>query len=162
MITIYTTGGTFDKIYFDAKSEFSVGEPQAQPILEQAGVNISYQIESLLRKDSLDMDEADRLMIREKVAACSNQRIIIIHGTDGMVATAKYLSQKDLRNKIIVFVGAMQPARMRKSDAPFNLGFAIASVQLLEPGIFIAMNGQVFQHDKVVKDVVASQFKPLT
>lgn len=160
MITIFTTGGTFDKIYFDAKSEFSVGDTQVTPILEEAGVTVTYRVESLLKKDSLDMDDNDRNRIRDQVAGCAEQHIIITHGTDGMVATAQHLAQAELK-KTIVLVGAMQPARMRVTDAPFNLGFALASVQLLKAGVYIAMNGQVFEHDKVIKDVEASQFKVL-
>jgi len=161
MLSIFATGGTIDKVYFDAKSEFQVGDPQSQPILEEAGINIDYRIESLLRKDSLDLTDQDRELICEKVSAERAQHIIITHGTDGMVATAKALAQVSIDHKTIVLVGAMQPARMRYSDANFNLGFAIAAVQLLNPGIYIAMNGQVFEHNKVVKNVAASRFESL-
>jgi L-asparaginase len=161
MITFFCTGGTFDKIYFDAKSEFSVGEPQIIPLLKEANISIDYNVESLLKKDSLDMTENDRQLVSDKVVACSNEKIVITHGTDGMVATAKYLAKKDLGKKTIVFVGAMQPARMRYSDAAFNLGFAVSAVQLLPAGIFISMNGCIFSYDNVTKNLMVGQFEAI-
>ena len=161
MITLFTTGGTFDKVYFDANSTFSVGDPQAEVLLAEANIDIPYKIEPLLRKDSLDMTDADRQQVCERVMADSNTKAIITHGTDGMVATAKALSNCNLGGKVIVLVGAMQPARMRYSDAPFNLGFAAAAVQLLEPGIYIVMNGRVFNHDNVVKNLEKAKFETL-
>ena len=160
MITIFTTGGTFDKVYFDAKSEFHIGETQVGPILEEGNVTIDYQVESLLRKDSLDVTEDDRNMLCEAVASCASQHIIMTHGTDTMADTAKMLSQYDIADKTIVLVGAMQPARMRYTDAPFNLGFALAAVQLLPADIHVAMNGQVFHHSNVTKNRGESRFEP--
>ncbi len=162
MITFFCTGGTFDKIYFDAKSEFSVGDPQVEPLLKEANIDVGYKIESLLRKDSLDMTEEDRQLICQGVVSSESQQIIIIHGTDGMAATAKALAASGVEDKTIVFVGAMQPARMRYSDAPFNLGFAVSAVQLLEPGIYLAMNGRVFSHDNVVKNVEIGKFETIS
>ena len=162
MITVFTTGGTFDKVYFDANSTFSVGEPQAEPLLAEANIDIPYRIEPLLRKDSLDINDEDRQQICERVSADPQSQAIITHGTDGMVATAQALSHCDLGDKVVVLVGAMQPARMRYSDAPFNLGFALAAVQLLAPGIYIVMNGRVFSHDNVVKNLAAAKFQTLS
>lgn len=159
MITVFTTGGTFDKIYFDANSQFSIGEPQAEPLLKEANIDIAYTIESVLKKDSLEITDEDRQLICQKVEASFSQKIIITHGTDTMAETAKALSQIDLKDKTIVLLGAMQPARMRYSDAPFNLGFAIAAVQLLESGIYISMNGRVFAHDNVVKNLKKGKFE---
>ena len=161
MITIFTTGGTFDKIYFDANSEFSVGEPQAKGILEEARVSQAYDIEPLMRKDSLDMSDADRELISQRVSQCEHDQIIITHGTDGMVASAQALAKQLKGEKTVVFVGAMQPARMRYSDAPFNLGFAMAAVQTLPAGIYIAMNGRVFSYDQVQKNLAAGRFETL-
>lgn len=157
-ITIFTTGGTFDKLYFDANSEFSIGEPIAGNLLEEANVNFDYDIESLLKKDSLDMDDADRKLIRNAVQKASNGKVIIIHGTDSMVETAQNLT--DIAGKTIVLVGAMQPARMRYSDAVYNLGFACAAVQLLPDGVYLAMNGQIFDPNKVTKNRELSRFQP--
>ena len=157
-IRIFTTGGTFDKLYFDAESEFHIGDPIAGELLEEAIVNFEYRIESLLKKDSLDMDAQDREVIREAVANAQESSILIIHGTDTMVDTAHALL--DIADKTIVLLGAMQPARMRYSDALFNLGFASAAVQLLPAGSYIAMNGEIFDPLKVAKNRAQSRFEP--
>jgi L-asparaginase len=141
-IKIFTVGGTIDKIYFDAKSEFQVGEPQIGELLHEANVSFGYSVESLMRKDSLDMTDADRQLVRAKVDAEPVQRILITHGTDTMVDTARALVGVD--NKVVVLTGAMQPAQLRVSDAIFNIGYAIAVLQQAEPGVYVAMNGQVF------------------
>jgi len=159
MLTIFTTGGTFDKVYFDANSAFSIGEPQVDPMLKEANIDLDYQIESLLKKDSLDMTEVDRQLIVDKVALSDSDQILITHGTDGMAATAESIARAGLASKTVVLVGAMQPARMRYSDASFNLGFAVASAQLLSAGIYIAMNGRVFHHDNVVKNLAETRFE---
>ena len=156
-IKIITTGGTFDKVYFDAASEFRFGEPIVGKLLEEANVTFDFDIEPLMQKDSLDMDEADRERIRCAVEDCSEDRILIVHGTDGMIATAEHLLHID--GKTIVLFGAMQPARMRYSDAMYNLGFACAAVQLLPNGIHLAMNGQVFDPRKIVKNRARSRFE---
>lgn len=158
-IHIFTTGGTFDKIYYDALSEFSIGEPCAPAILQQSQVGFSYQVTSLLKKDSLDIDDNDRKLILDSVANCPEDKILITHGTDTMAQTAEVLSH--LSHKTIVLVGAMQPARMRDTDAPFNLGFAIGALQCLNHGIYVAMNGQIFPAGKVVKNRTAGRFEAL-
>lgn len=157
-IKIFTTGGTFDKVYFDAESEFSFGEPIVGALLEEANVGFTHDIEPLMQKDSLDLDDDDRGQIRRAVVEADNDRILIIHGTDGMVASAQRLL--DVKDKTIVLFGAMQPARMRYSDAMYNLGFACAAVQLLPPGVYLAMNGQIFDPRKVVKNRARSRFEP--
>jgi len=156
-IRILTAGGTFDKLYFDAKSEFHIGEPMAGALLEEANVNFEYRVESLLKKDSLDMDEQDREVIREAVVDARESSILIIHGTDSMVDTAHALL--GIADKTIVLLGSMQPARMRYSDALFNLGFASAAVQLLPAGTYIAMNGEIFDPLKVAKNRAQSCFE---
>ena len=158
-IKIFTTGGTFDKLYFDAASEFHFGEPIVAALLEEANVGFEFDIEPLMQKDSLDMDDADRERIRRAVVDCGNERILIIHGTDGMVATAQRLL--DVQDRTIVLFGAMQPARMRYSDAMYNLGFASAAVQLLAHGVYLAMNGQVFDPRRVAKNRAQGRFEPL-
>jgi len=162
MITFFCTGGTFDKIYFDASSAFNIGEPQVIPLLQEANVSINYDVQSILKKDSLDIDEKDRQQISDAVVACSSDKIIITHGTDSMVATAQHLAKQKLGKKTIVFVGAMQPARMRYSDAAFNLGFAVSAVQLLPAGIFISMNAGIFSPENVTKNLTVGQFEVLT
>ena len=156
-IKIFTTGGTFDKIYFDAKSEFHIGDTIIGALLEEANVDFDYEIESLLKKDSLEMDEIDRASIRNAVGNVYNHRILITHGTDTMVETAQALL--DIADKTIVLFGAMQPARMRYSDAMYNLGVASAAVQLLPAGVYLAMNGKIFDPRKVTKNRALSRFE---
>jgi L-asparaginase len=161
MINIFTTGGTFDKIYFDANSEFSIGDSQVEPILQEGNVTAAYSVSSILRKDSLDITDEDRQAICDCVSASDATQIIITHGTDTMTVTAAAIAATDSSDKTIVFIGAMQPARMRNSDAPFNVGFALAAVQLLPAGIYIAMNGQIFPYDQVIKNRQAECFESI-
>ncbi len=149
-IKFLTTGGTIDKVYFDAKSEFEVGPPQVREVLEDANVCFEYEIESVLRKDSLDMTEEDRRLIRQRVEKDPCQFIVVTHGTDTLVETARALS--GIPNKTIVLTGSMQPARFRVTDAVFNIGLAIGAVQSLRPGVYVAMNGRVFEPDRVRKN----------
>lgn len=160
IIKIFTTGGTIDKIYFDAKSEFQVGEPQIAEVLTEANVTFAFEVESVLRKDSLDMTDEDRQFIRARVAQDACERILVTHGTDTMIQTA--LALRDIQGKTIVLTGAMQPARLRVSDAFFNIGFAIAAAQLMPPGVYIAMNGEIFDPRFARKNVAKHQFEAMT
>lgn len=156
-LKILCTGGTFDKIYYDALSDYQIGEPQVEWILKQAGVNFTYDVESILKKDSLDITDEDRAHIVESVRKQTCQRIVMTHGTDTMVETAQML--KEFSDKTIVLVGAMQPARFRDSDAIYNIGFATAAASIMSPGIYIAMNGQLFDADEVKKNRDAGRFE---
>ncbi len=156
-IKIFTTGGTFDKIYFDALSKFSFGETIVGELLVEANVGFGYDVVTLMQKDSLDIDDADRQLIRDSITAVNNQQILITHGTDTMVDTANSLF--DIDGKTIVLFGVMQPARMRYSDAMYNLGVASAAVQFLPPGVHIAMNGQLFDPRKVHKNRAQGRFE---
>ena len=153
---ILSTGGTIDKVYFDALSEFEVGEPAVPAILADAGINYPFELTSLMRKDSLDLTDADRDAIRDAVRGSEAEAIIVTHGTDTMVETARHIG--DIADKTVVLVGAMQPAALKATDAVFNSGFALACAQLLPPGVYIAMNGEVFAPDDVVKDRAAKRF----
>jgi L-asparaginase len=157
MIRIFTTGGTIEKVYFDANSEFEIGESLVPELLAESNIPKGYSLQGLLRKDSLEMTDGDRGLVLEAVTACDSSRVLITHGTDTMAATAQALSS--LNNKTIVLTGAMQPARMRRSDAVFNIGFAWAAVQLLPPGVYIAMNGEVFEAGAVRKNLKAQRFE---
>ena len=157
MIQIVTTGGTIDKVYFDANSEFEVGESLLPELLSESNIHDGYQITGLMRKDSLEMDDADRERVRQTVASSEYDKILITHGTDTMAETARALTA--INDKTIVLMGAMQPARMRRSDAVFNLGFAWAAVQLLPAGVYIAMNGEVFAAGAVRKNLKAQRFE---
>lgn len=156
-VAILTTGGTFDKVYFDANSEYSIGDPCITSILDEGNVNSNYRIQSILKKDSLDITSKERQIIKNSVEECAEERIIIIHGTDTMVETAKSL--EDIKDKTIVLTGAMQPARFKKTDAIFNSGFALAAVQILEYGVYITMNGMVFRSDNVKKNIDLGKFE---
>lgn len=158
-IHILTTGGTFDKIYHDALSEFTIGEPMATQLLDEAAVNFDYSVDSLLKKDSLEFTDADRELLREQVHSSPHQHILVIHGTDTMTLSAQHLGS--VTDKTVVFTGAMQPARMQVTDARFNLGFAIAALQCLDSGIYIAMNGQIFNANNVQKNRPQGRFETL-
>jgi L-asparaginase len=149
-IKFFAAGGTIDKVYFDAKSAYQVGAPQVEVILKDNNVTFEYEIISVLRKDSLEMSDDDRLAIRKLLEADECDRIVITHGTDTMVDTAKTLI--DLPNKVIVMTGAMEPARSRYTDATFNVGCAVAAVQILAPGVYIAMNGRIYSATNVRKN----------
>lgn len=155
-LQIFTTGGTIDKLYFDALSEFKVGEPAMDAILREANIGFDYTLTSLMKKDSLDLTDADREVIGDAVRSSSGPRILITHGTDTMAKTAEWLT--GIEGKVIVLTGSMQPARLRSTDAIFNVGFALAATQLMAPGVYIAMNGQVFDAGSVKKDREAGQF----
>ncbi len=152
-----TTGGTIDKVYFDARSEYQVGSPQVLEILKDHNVAFEYEVLSILQKDSLEMTDADRETIRQAVLADPGERIVITHGTDTMVDSARALL--GIPGKTIVFTGALEPARSRYTDAIFNVGCAIAAVQTLPPGIYIAMSGRVYAADRVRKNYDTRRFE---
>ncbi|MEM1132646.1 MAG: asparaginase domain-containing protein [Pseudomonadota bacterium] len=156
MIEVFTTGGTIDKVYFDALSEYHVGETTLPDILAENNVHAPHRVTQLMRKDSLELTDADRATICEAVAASDAPHILITHGTDTMVETGKALSRID--GKTIVLTGSLQPARIKNSDAAFNVGFAFAAVQALPPGVYVAMNGQIFDPRVSHKDRAAGRF----
>ena len=158
-VQIFTTGGTIDKVYFDAQSAYAVGEPLITEILREANVTAPYAVETLFRKDSLDLTDADRALIARRVRESESRRVLITHGTDTMVETACAL--QDVEEKTIVLVGSLAPARFRNSDAVFNIGFAMAAVQALPPGVYVTMNGQIFHPERVRKNRAASRFEPV-
>ncbi|MCZ6829800.1 MAG: asparaginase domain-containing protein [Gammaproteobacteria bacterium] len=156
---IITTGGTIDKIYFDAKSDYQVGDPVIGELLQRMNARFEFSVESVLRKDSLDLTDADRQLIRKHTEATDADCVLVTHGTDGMVETASWLS--DIADKRIVLTGALQPAAFYQTDAIFNIGCAIGAVQSKPPGVYIAMNGQVFDGDKVIKNREQNCFEAL-
>ncbi len=156
-ITIYTTGGTIDKVYFDQKSAYQVGDPQANGVLERANVVLDYEVESIIKKDSLDFTDEDRELIRKKVESSPMGRVVITHGTDSMVDTAKAL--ESIPDKTIVMTGSMYPAQFRDSDAVFNIGCAVTAAQILAPGVYIVMNGCIFNPHHARKNVELNRFE---
>ncbi len=159
MIKIFTTGGTIDKIYFDSKSAFEVGAPQIGHLLDDANVVFEYEVRPIMQKDSLDMTDADRALIVETIMNDDCDKALITHGTDTMVDTARALG--DVGDKTIVLVGSMQPARFRITDAIFNIGYAIAALQLLPAGVYVAMNGQIFDPLTTRKNVEDNRFEEI-
>lgn len=158
-IKIFTTGGTIDKVYFDQKSTYQVGHPKIEEVLEEARVNFDYDCVSLVQKDSLDLTDEDREIIKNAVLADECERVILTHGTDTMVETAKVL--QTISGKVIVLTGAIEPARFRSSDAAFNIGCAVSAVQCLPPGVYIAMSGRVFHPDAVKKNLELNRFEEI-
>jgi len=158
-IEIFTTGGTIDKLYFDAKSNFQIGDPQILELLREANLTLELKVTPLLRKDSLEMTDADRETIRQAIIASAEQQIVITHGTDTMVQTARQLL--DIPGKTIVLTGSMQPARFRATDALYNAASALTATQTLPAGVYIAMNGRIFDPRKVRKNVAENRFEEI-
>lgn len=156
-LLIVTTGGTIDKVYFDAKSDYQVGEPQIGKILDDLGVAFRFHVIPLLRKDSLFINDDDRVLMRATIAAQNERCVLVTHGTDSMVETAKVLAE--IKDKTIVLTGALNPARFEGSDAEFNIGCAVGAVQSLPPSVYIAMNGRIWDPEKVRKNVEANRFE---
>jgi L-asparaginase len=159
-IRFVTTGGTIDKIYFDDMSQFEVGESQVQHILTEGMVNFAYDIVSMFRKDSLELTDADRQQLRDYIENDDAERYVISHGTDTMVETANVLT--GISGKTIVLTGALSPARFKTTDAIFNVGMAVAAVQTVKPGVYIAMSGQVFEAGKVQKNREENCFEKIS
>jgi L-asparaginase len=158
-LLVVTTGGTIDKVYFDDKSDFQVGEPQIGRILQELGVAFRFTVIPIIRKDSLHINDADRELLRATIAAQPMQHVLVTHGTDTMVETAKVLAS--IPDKTIVLTGALNPARFRGSDAEFNIGTAVGAVQSLPAGVYIAMNGRIWDPARVRKNVAANRFEAL-
>lgn len=159
-ISIIATGGTIDKIYFDANSAYEVGPPNAIAVLNQFNLQVPYTVTSLMRKDSLDFTDEDRELIAETVAADPCRMIIITHGTDTMPETALHIiAHGGAKDKTVVLTGALLPAMFSATDAIFNLGCALGAVQKADPGVYIAMNGKIFVGEKVVKNRKLGRFE---
>ena len=156
-LTIVTTGGTIDKIYFDDKSDYKIGAPQIGEILGQLGVAFDFNVIPLMRKDSLHMGPEDRAVVRSTIEQHAGRMVVVTHGTDTMVDTAKALA--GIEGKVIVLTGALNPARFQGSDAVFNIGCAVAAVQTLPDGVYITMNGRVWDPSKVRKNRDANRFE---
>lgn len=156
-ITFVQTGGSIDKDYPRATSgyAFEIGEAAVKRILEQFKLNFDYEVVPLLQKDSLDMTDIDRERIYQ---TCENagDKIIITHGTDTMIKTAEKLS--DIEGKVIILTGATKPERFKNSDAAFNIGTAIGAANVLEDGVYIAMNGRVYAWNKVERNMKTGKF----
>jgi L-asparaginase len=158
-LTIVTTGGTIDKVYFDDKSDYQIGSPQIADILQQLGVAFRFDVIPILRKDSLHVTDEDRVLMRTTIEAQPHRHVLVTHGTDTMVETARVLA--GIPGKVIVLTGALNPARFQGSDAVFNIGCAVGAVQSLDDGVYIAMNGRVWDPATVRKNRDANRFEAI-
>lgn len=155
-ILIICVGGTIDKVYFDANSQYEVGEPAVRKMLRSLPVHFDYEVLPLMAKDSLDMSETDRARVAKAVIESEYDKIVVTHGTDTMQETAMAIGAGV--DKTVVFTGALAPAIFRDTDAQFNLGGALAAVQVLPSGSYIVMNGEVFPANQVKKDLARKRF----
>lgn len=158
---IIATGGTFDKYYDELRGELTFKDSHLPAILKQARITAPIVLEINQLIDSLHMQEVNRQHILASCRAAPETQIVVIHGTDTMALTARVLGEAQLA-KTIVLTGAMVPYAVQGSDALFNLGFACAAAQLLSPGVYIAMNGQVFAWDKVRKNTQLGIFERIS
>jgi len=159
MLEILTTGGTIDKVYFDKKSNYEVGDPFIEELLHKMNVNISFKVKSLMRIDSLDMTDIHREEILNYIINSNANNFLITHGTDSIVETAIYL--KKISDKTIVLTGSLKPAIFIDNDAIFNVGSALTSAQILKKGVYIVINGQVFNPDNVRKNLEKNIFETI-
>lgn len=158
MIQVFITGGTFDKEYNELNGSLYFKETHLQEMLEKGRSRLELQTETLFMKDSLEFTDFDREKIQVACAAATSDRILITHGTDTMTQTAEYLANR-VQDKTIVLTGAMIPYKFGSSDGMFNLGSALAFVQLLSPGVYISMNGKIFLAGHVRKNLARGEFE---
>ncbi|MFQ6005155.1 MAG: asparaginase domain-containing protein [Woeseia sp.] len=156
-IRFVTTGGTIDKTYFDAISRYEVGESQVQHILTDGLVSFDYDIVPMFQKDSLEITEENRQALKEYIENDDATLYVITHGTDTMAETAAAL--RSIPDKTVVLTGSLSPARFKTTDAVFNIGMAVAAVQSVRPGVYLAMNGWVFPEGEAIKNRSANRFE---
>ncbi len=159
-VRIFVTGGTFDKEYNELTGELIFKDTHVPEMLTLGRSKVPVEVNTLMLIDSLDMTDSDREQIAKKCLAAAEDKIVITHGTDTMVQTAEFLA-KNVVNKTIVLTGAMVPYKFSSSDGMFNLGSAIAFSQVLTHGVYIAMNGRIFNWDNVFKNKTTGEFQAL-
>ena len=160
MIQIYITGGTFDKDYNYLSGGLYFTDTHIPGMLERGRCSVDFDVRTLMMVDSLDMTDADREIIAHNCERCPHDRILLTHGTDTMVQTATFLSDKNIAGKTIVLTGAMIPyAFGTSSDGFFNLGSALAFLQTLPPGVYVVMNGRYFPWNNVRKNKRTGYFE---
>ena len=156
-LLVLTTGGTIDKVYFDALSQFEVGDPVAHETLAAMNVAFEFEVQEICRKDSLEITEQDRQALKDAIEASDARHILITHGTDTMVDTAQFIGEQT--QKSIILTGAMQPAAFKDTDAVFNMGSAIGALAISAPGVYIAMSGRVYPAGEVFKNYDSKRFE---
>ncbi|MDA9946714.1 asparaginase [Candidatus Marinimicrobia bacterium] len=160
MIKIFVTGGTFDKDYDEKNGKLYFKDTHMSEILNLGRSKVEVNIETLMMIDSLDMKETDRRLIVDSCESTNEKNIIVTHGTDTMTETAKKVGEKNLQ-KTIVLTGAMIPYKFGTSDGLFNIASALAYVQTLSSGVYVAMNGRVFTYDNVIKNKETGVFEEI-
>jgi L-asparaginase len=158
MLRVFVTGGTFDKTYDEIRGRLSFGETHVPEMLRLGRSRVALTVETLMMIDSLDMTQDDRARIVRRCVECVEREIVITHGTDTMVETARALAD-GVTDKTVVLTGAMIPYAFGSSDGLFNLGSALSFAQVLPPGVYIAMNGQCFPWDRVRKNTAIGVFE---
>lgn len=161
MIRIFVTGGTFDKTYDEINGRLSFRDTHLDEMLRLGRARLPVSVQTLMMVDSLDMTDADREAIVRNCAQCEEHSIVVTHGTDTMVETAAALA-RGVTGKTIVLTGAMIPYAFGSSDGLFNLGSALSFVQVLPPGVYVAMNGQHFAWDRVRKNRETGVFEAIS
>lgn len=153
------TGGTIDKDYPHTTKgwAFEFGAPATQRILEKLQPSFDYEIITAFQKDSLEITATDRQALLDLILTTTHKKIIITHGTDTLTETAAYLA-KEIQDRLIVLTGAMRPERFSNSEAPINIGCAIATANLLDQGVFIAMHGVVKSFDQIQRNLETGKF----
>jgi L-asparaginase len=159
MIRILVTGGTFDKEYDEVRGRLYFKDTHVQEMLDKGRSRVPVAIQTLMMIDSLEMTEADRATVVEQCRTCNEDRILITHGTDTLVETARAIAAARLAGKTVVLTGAMIPYAFGSSDGLFNLGSALSFAQVLPPGVYVAMNGQHFRWDEVRKNRDTATFE---
>jgi L-asparaginase len=162
MIDVFVTGGTFDKEYNELTGSLFFKETHLPEMLRRGRSRVDVRVTTLMMKDSLDMTDDDRALIVARCREADAARLLIAHGTDTMVETARALATAapPLAGKTVVLTGAMVPYAFGSSDGLFNLGSALSFVQLLAPGVYLAMNGRWFAWDRVRKNRETGVFEP--
>lgn len=157
---IISTGGTIEGLDYENLNQKQTTTVAIGDILSNARVTLKYTIEKILNKDSRFINDDDRELIAQKIKSNDSDKILLTHGTITMVETSKFLGKLKI-NKTIVLTGAFILGTKKDSDAPFNLGFALSALQFLEPGVYIAMNGTIFNWDNVRKNNQKNQFETI-
>jgi L-asparaginase len=160
-IQIFITGGTFDKEYNELDGTLYFKDTHLNEMLHLGRCKLDVSVRTLMMIDSLDMTDTDRLLIIQHCRSSKADKILITHGTDTMDLTAQALGKAEIANKTIVLTGAMIPYKFGSSDGLFNLGSALAFVQTLPAGVYVAMNGKYFPWDNVQKNRRTGQFESL-
>jgi L-asparaginase len=161
MIRILITGGTFDKQYDEISARLTFTESQVPDMLRLGRSRVDVAIRTVMLVDSLDLTDADRALVAENCAQAPEPRLVITHGTDTMVETARAVSAR-VTDKTVVLTGAMVPYAFGSSDGLFNLGSALSFAQVLPPGVYVAMNGRYFPWNRVRKNTKTGVFEEIT